>query len=295
MSYALRNTVILVVLWLLVVLTGVLYERYSAREIRRLTQRERQLRARAEEVSDYLGLYDDVRSTLDRLHWRWQNRPRALMPEDSPAQTFSYLNDILDMPEAFVKFDFSFLGSEKGTAYSHNSYKLAGEGDFRNLTNFIWYIEHGQPFYAISELDIRLDPAVSGTEGEFDWDRVKFAMTLLAYFNPEVRIQEGLRVQDLVAPMPGYNPFKPLVLEMVPPNSEGLFDLTGARLRGVGYREAFLEDKGGTLHVLREGDRVYLGVLDRVDQASNHVVFLLDRAGIPERIVLEVPLKEEGQ
>jgi hypothetical protein len=295
MRYAIRNTVILGVLWLLVVAAGFFYERHRAQELRRLRQREDQVKARLAEVSGYLTIYEGVQKTLRQFQGRWQSRPRALMAQDDPGRTFAYLNDILDVPEAFVTFDFTFVGRVDSTQYSQNTYTLSGEGDFRNLAHFVWYIEHGQPFYAIANVDIHGIPAVLTPDQEYDRDQVQFNMTFRAYFSPNSHVQDTLFVLDEASLPLAVNPFRPLITDDLPANTKGLFEVEGARLRGVGYRKAFLVDKGGKLHVLREGDPVFLGTLSRVDQAQNRVEFVLDKGGIVESVALEVQLREEKE
>ena len=295
MRYAVRNTVILGVLWLLVIVAGVLYERHRDKELVRLRQRERQVTAKLEEVTGYLAIYEGVEKTLRQLRARWEGRPRVLMGQDDPARTFGYLNDILEAPEAFVTFDFAFLGRVDSTQYSQNSYALTGDGNFRDLVNFVWYIEHGQPFYAVASLSVRGGAGARTPEEEYDGDRVEFDMTLRSYFSPNGHARDTLFVLDLPPPAPTFNPFSPLITDELPPNKRGLFEVEGARLRGVGYRKAFLVDKAGKLHVLREGDPVFLGVLSRVDQAQNRVEFLLDKGGITEKAVLEVQLQGEKE
>ena len=292
MRYAMRNTLILGVLWILVVITGFLYERHRSKELVRLKHQDQQATAKLGEISAYLAIYDGVKETLARLQERWQNRSRFLMTEDSPGQTFSYLNEILDFPEASITFDFTFLGRVDSTKYSQNSYALTGEGDFRNLYNFIWYIEQGQPFYAISDLEIQGDAGLRPPDEDYDGDRVKFDMTLVGCFSPKSQVTENFYIQDMVAPMPNFNSFRPLIQDVLAPNKSGLFEVEGAILRGLGYQEAFLVDRGGKFHILQEGDRVFHGFLSRVDLDRNRVEFTLDKGGIPEKIVMDVPLED---
>lgn len=293
MRYAVRNTVVLGVLWLLVAVAGFFYERHRAQELLRLRQREKQVNARLAEVSGYLTVYEDVKKTLRQFQERWQGRPRVLVAQDDPGRTFAYLNDILDIPGAFVTFDFTFVGRVDSTQYSQNTYTISGEGDFRNLTRFVWYIEHGQPFYAIANMDLHGVPAILMPDQEYDRDRVQFNMTFRAYFSPNSQVQDTPSVLDEDPPPLAFNPFRPLITDELPVNVKGLFEVDGARLRGVGYRKAFLVDKGGKLHVLREGDPVFMGTLHRVDQEKNRVEFVLDKGGIVERVTLEVRLQEE--
>ena len=303
MRYALRNTVILGVVWVLVLASGLLYGHYRNKELLRLKQKEQQLKVKLEEVSGYVTMYEGVKNLLRQVQERYQNRPRVLMAQDDPGRTFSYLNDILDVPDAFVNFDFAYVGRVDSTQYSHNTYTLSGEGDFRNLAHFLWYVEHTQAFYAVSSLEVREDAGLKAVKGgavkgetpqeTYSLDRVQFDATLRVSFSPNSHVQDTLFLREDPPDPLIFDPFRLLVVDELPPNDRGLFDVDGARLRGVGYRRAFLLDKEGKLHTLQEGDPVYLGVLSRVDPAHNRVEFLLDRGGIPEKVTLEVQLQKE--
>lgn len=303
MRYALRNSVILAAIWVLVLAVGVAYERYRDREFQALKRKEQQLKIKLDEVSGYVTMYDGVKDLLRQVQARYQNRPRVLMAGDDPGRTYTYMNEILDVPDAFVNFDFSYVGRVDSTQYSHNTYTLSGEGDFRNLAHFIWHLEHTQAFYAIANLEVRQDAGLKAlnegpVKGEapresYSLDRVQFDMTVRVQFRPNSHVLDTLFVRT-DAPLPAvFDPFRPLVTPDLPPNDRRLFEVDGAQLRGVGFRKAFLVDRGGRLQVLQEGDPVYLGVLNRVDQALNRAEFLLDKGGIPEKVTLEVQLQKE--
>ncbi len=203
LRYALRNTVILSVVWVLVLASGLLTERHRNKELLRLKQQEQQLKVKLEEVSGYVTMYEGVKNLLNQVQMRYQNRPRVLMGRDDPGRTFAYLNDILDAPDAFVNFDFTYVGRVDSTQYSHNTYALSGEGDFRNLAQFLWYVEHTQAFYTVSDLAVREDaglkalneaPLKGMPRAAYSLDRVQFDVVIRAFFSPNSQVKDTLLV-----------------------------------------------------------------------------------------------------
>ena len=53
--------------------------------------------------------------------------------------------------------------------------------------------------------------------------------------------------------------------------------------------KAILVDHLGKIHVLKEGDEVYLGYLTKIDVPNNRVEFTLNKGGIVERYSLTLP------
>ena len=60
------------------------------------------------------------------------------------------------------------------------------------------------------------------------------------------------------------------------------------RVRPYRSNLAYLMDRSGEMHLLRRGDRVYLGRLDKIDIARNRVEFALNRGGIWQRRILSI-------
>ena len=83
-----------------------------------------------------------------------------------------------------------------------------------------------------------------------------------------------------------YNLFSPLIKENLPPNTENLLIVTNAKLQGLTSDQAFLLDEKGNMIVLKEGDRVYLGYLTRIDKSAGQVEFTLNKGGFLETVVI---------
>ena len=57
--------------------------------------------------------------------------------------------------------------------------------------------------------------------------------------------------------------------------------------------KALIADNSGKIHELAEGDRVYLGYLNKINVEKNEVGFVLNKGGIVERFTLKIRFKAE--
>jgi hypothetical protein len=89
------------------------------------------------------------------------------------------------------------------------------------------------------------------------------------------------------------NPFLPLITQHLPENRSGFFEVEGARIKALTHDMAYLVDRQGRLHILREGDRVFMGWLTQIDIRRNRVWFVLNKGGIEERVALKAEFDTE--
>ncbi len=292
MSYARRNTLILGILLVLVSAAGLYWTRVRQVEQGKVLQkRESELRVELDNINAVIAFYDSTKLHLDHLQERWQARTQVVPVADSPAQTMEYLYAITRLPGAFVSFDLVYKGQKDEKGYSVNRYALEGIGHFENLQAFLWHLEHGRYFYTVDHLEIVYTEPDSGMYTA-DWERVNFSLYLRSFAAPgqagEPLPAAQLRPEGWVA-----NPFLPLITEHLPDNRAGLPEVEGARLKALTHATAYLVDKQGRTHVLREGDRVFLGRLYRIDIQRNRAWFVLNKGGIEERLALRVELDDK--
>jgi len=191
------------------------------------------------------------------------------------------------MDRSGLTFTFSFQTSVDRRDYGYTVCRLVGEGPFRDLYRLLWRIEHGEPLVKIASLRLERTEKAFDNRKLYGW--VSFELVLEAYYSPKYAaldepwpIPSGDEIPDL------YNLFYPLVLPELPPNKEGLPEVEGAQLLAVVGDRVYIKDKKGRLVALREGDRVYLGRLLRVDPDRGKAVFLLNKGGILQKIVLQM-------
>ena len=120
---------------------------------------------------------------------------------------------------------------------------------------------------------------------------IRFNMVIEGY-SSNVKLDIREEINDGINSSPiAYNPLLPLVKEYIPPNRDGLLEVESAVLQGLTTDRAFIADSKGNLNVLEIGDKVYLGYLAEINTAKNQVVFILNKGGFFEKVILN--LKEQ--
>ena len=115
-----------------------------------------------------------------------------------------------------------------------------------------------------------------------------FDMEIKAYFATVEDLQNDAKKLSDVKVATAQDPFYPSILRNLPLNTDALLEVEQASLKAIIPGKALIADNGGEIHVLREGDRVYLGYLTRIDTENNLVEFTLNKGGIIEKIVLNL-------
>lgn len=294
MSNDTLNTLVLSVVLALVTGFGLYMTQTKQPErLERLEKEETTLRLRQAEVEELLVEKASSSERAEDALRRWNSRYKVL-PENltSPA-VVEYLNALSSV--GFKTFDVSSNGITRGSDYSTLSYNVQGEAYFSSLYQFIWHIENGRGLYRIRDLDVQATIAMEPnpeTGVDRREDIVRFSMTVLAFFGGA----DGMSAPDTIITVPdsvlparvtASNPFYPLVLDALPPNTDNLVDVEVDSLISVVGQMAVFRDELGARPV-RAGDRVYLGTISHVDQNQALVVAELNKGGIRERIEISL-------
>lgn len=289
MSYASRNSLCFGFLVLVVVTVGGYWT--GIRQIRRLEElksEETRYTTELQSISALLADYDALRVDLDGLKARWRGRKQVVPASDTPAGTLTYIDEIRDRAGSGISYGFQFKGRKDADGYSTNCYALTGKARFANLYHFIRMLERGERFYTVDQLEIvHRDPEIRKP----GWTWVNFKILFRAYFEP------GSRIEDLVPSVARLaandrlpNPFHPHITRTLPENTDGLFDVGGARLTALSKEIAYLVDLKGRSAFLRRGDLVFMGRLKEIDLERSRVVFELNKGGVWERLVINVEI-----
>ena len=291
MSYAQRNSLVLGILLVAALAFGLYWTGWrQVSEIDALRTAQGDAQGRLSDINAVLSVYDTTQAKLGRLKARSQERNQIIPAADTPSRTMAYLHELLRFPDASVSFDFLYKGRMDKGGYSVGMYALGGEGRLENLYAFIWHLEHGRRFYSVDHLWIEYTEPETGVHTA-GWDWVDFKVIFRAYFEPQSRVEDLPASEDPTHPdAKAKNPFRPLITKTLPGNRLDLFEVTDARLKGLTSDLAYLEDRNHRMHLLREGDRVFLGKLSKIDIDRNRVEFVLDEGGIWRRVALEVEI-----
>lgn len=280
MRDSIRNTLILAFTLILIVGGGWLLLGYIFNhEIEELeaqrVQKEQELDAYVETAE----LYEEAVLELNRQHYIRDNYAKELFYNHRSGNVYDYIRQ-LNRGIAFTNFNYSIRDSVAHDYHGVVTVELRGEGEYRNLVNFVHRIEHSSAIMHIASLQI-------GNISELEkLSRVTFEMLLELYYNRDDQLEYRPRMAlaDPIGDI-GHNPFFPL-FHPVPPNVDNLVNVDESRLVGMTSRFILVRDQDGQLKRLTLGDPVYLGTLQQIDTETVEATFHLNRGGIFDRVRL---------
>lgn len=284
MSYAIRNTIILLITFLVFAGASFAFLRFVQQaEIDSLTT---ELASLEQDYTEKQGIRDEYPSLLDRYNLARDivlGYDKILYEENNPDDVYDYLSEIND-GNLELFYDFVFEDSSSQNQYGIINTSIAGTSLYSDFVTFINKIEHSQLINKVEQ--VNLSPA----NGFDTFDYVNFSMELRSYYQKEdfetnADESERFRTDPSISV---YNPLKPLILNTVPENTDNLINVESSRLLGITGSRVFLVDQDGKTKILKAGDKVYLGYLKSIDVNTGEVIFDLDKGGIKELFTLKV-------
>ncbi|MEO1023603.1 MAG: hypothetical protein AAFW89_13745 [Bacteroidota bacterium] len=285
MSYAVRNTIILLVTVLLIYGAGFAYIKfYQERKISTLetniSESERDRTSKQQISEGYEELLTQFEIALETV----EQYDKGLFESNNPDEIYRYITE-LSSDEAEVYFDYVFEDSVvSDPQYGIIRSNITGYASYPNLIQFINKIENSQLLNKVQGLSITPSPEIE------DQDRVDFIFELESFFQKQ-QISDSLSIANQIrinSDISATNPFSALIKDNLPPNTTGLINIEQSRIMGITATRIFLRDQEGAFKSLRIGDRVYLGVLQSINMDDRTATFNLDKGGIQELLILEV-------
>jgi len=298
MSYEIRNSLVLASCAALIGLGGYFLIRAKfGQDFSRIEKEIKTRQQQLEQLQISLSELDIYEKQCQAAQEQLRYYPKVILPEQTIHQTYRYLEEI-DRAGTFFNFRFKLQGIKRQNNVSTASYELSGEGDYAKVRHFIRRLEYGTPLYKIEALNLKRKPEKQLTE-----QPASGSLDITIRFDGIFFTQ--LEKPDLMAPSPYagtpapdssdiYDPFTPLILAQLPPNTQNLPDLASCQLVALSARIAFIQDQNGKIRELRIGDRVYLGYLANINLKRGEARFELDRGGIPETVVLRIKPSTKG-
>lgn len=286
MPYKIRNMIILGSITVLIFLFGGYLTLWSypqkiedmKREIVLLHNQGKQYEGLEEQ---YFQLEDLIRAKKLKLTELEKN----FSTEVTFAQTYDYLNSILNYT-GFLEFNMNLVRKVDKGKFGYNIYSIRGEGPFSRIFQFIWYIEKGPQMYKIKRLGLQ-STETTDPETRRLMLVVPFEMEVWSYYANLDSLPKVTRSLKNVPARMVSNPFQPSILRSLPSNVDNLVEVESADLKAV-MADRVLVEYGGEVHIMREGDRVYLGRLEKINPAKNEAVFILNKGGIMDKITLQM-------
>lgn len=248
------------------------------------TRRLADLRTLQELAARHDVFADSLAAALDSL----RSTPKVVLAREDSKVTFEYLNDLATVGGHHLRLSMKTGRRLDCDRYHSTTYMVEGEASFRTLYAFLWKLEHYKRLYTIESLHWQ-EVTKSFSRDEAPRSLVRFRMSITGYGTGSSWSADTTLVDEVEPLSLGHNPFRPLVRDYIPPNTQNLLDVDHARLQGLSADRAFLLDHQQRLQVMAEGDRVYLGVLSDIDKEGRYAEFTLNKGGFIEKVVLRLP------
>ncbi len=309
MSNIAYNVIILALLAVLVTGGGV-YMTFvkQPKEIEKLEQAEKIARLKEAEVSALLAEENSSSETAREAVQKWKARYKVIPAKLTSADVVNFVNQ--RSLSGFKNFDIVVESNNSTPDFKYYTLKISGRGFYTSLYQFIWEVENHRDFYRIR--DVQLDQIDLITQDEETGNNksqvmVSFNFKLDSYYGGSTGLSAPIGdplSEDEVLPTsaanvdlppvpsgvlpksrPEVNPFYPLILEDVPPNTYERINMDEATLVSIVGREAVVKE-GEQYHQVKVGDQVYLGEITRIDANEGKVVARLNRGGIIDEVEL---------
>ncbi len=287
MSYQSRNVLVIVGFFLVIGLTGgYLGIFHYPGEIAKVKNETDRIIKQIKSLDGIETQFEPLRTVLNEKKERMAKIDKQIVRNVSAADTYYYLNLILNRI-GFIEFNMLFAGSKASAGFGYNIYKIRGEATFQKIYSLVWYLERGPLLYRIVKLNLK------GVESKDPETKelhlvIPFEMELYGYYADIPKLPFSHRTLQDVNVLRVRNPFQPLILRNLPPNTEGLLEVERADLKAIVADRALIADQNGKVHSLKIGDRVYLGYLTAIDPEEKQVEFTLNKGGVVEKVVLEI-------
>jgi len=301
-----NNLLTLVACWVLTVIVGAYVTFFKQPdELEQVQKAEQVVRLKQDEVSSLLTEAASSKEMADDAVARWRARYKVIPATLTSHEVVGYLNELT--AAGFKNFDIALNGVQRHGTYSYYTFNVTGRAYYSSLYRFVWENENNRDFYRSRDLTLEhidLFTPDEETGNERMQVMVSFSMNLDAFFGGP----EGASAPDSMAamvagklppvpmdvlptPHPVANPFFPVVMEQLPPNTHGLIDLQKASLVGIVGNKAVFHDEKGHRQV-GVGDAVYLGHITAVDASTGKVSAVLNLGGIIDEVELNLHTPE---
>ncbi|MFW5973555.1 MAG: hypothetical protein ACOCTG_06145 [Bacteroidota bacterium] len=303
------NILILAFCWVVATGAGV-YMTFvkQPQDLDRVQKAEQVIRMKEAELTALLAEKGESEALAEAAVRKWNGRYRSIPKTLTSPEVIAYLNDLT--PAGFENFDVSYDRTTTLADYSYHTFKVTGRGYFNSLYRFVWDIENSRSFYRLRDLSldhIDLIKRDRETTREQMQVMVSFSANIEAYFGGI----EGMSAEDeqyarrndaesgllsdapiaavpediLPRKRPAINPFFPVIMENLPPNTDNLVELDNATLVSIADNRAVFQFDG-EFRALAVGDPIYLGHVTSIDPVEGQLTARLNKGGIIDDAVV---------
>ena len=281
MSSKVKNTIIILVIFILIVTGGGLFKYMYLRG--KIAEREKKIKdlqlyqLDTEALNQQLVFLKKRVAELDSV---LSNRKYNIPFNLSQSSFFDFVNRVSYSFSNLSYVNIEYINEEASPNFNIYHYNLTGTAVFNDFMRLVYSIEESKLLKKIYDIELTNSVKVD-TDGTPHY-LVNFKFKSSVYYSNDDRFYVKKFKENTLEPNPAYDVFYPLIRNEIPPNNDNLLDVQTASLLALIPDGAFLADANGNTYLLWEGDKVYLGYLTNIDYQNNEVRFVLNKGGIVE-------------
>lgn len=285
MDRKLKNTIALLVVFLLIVIGGVVYSFiFQKGEIEEKEKRVKDLNLSSYDTKDLMTQLEALQSRVAELDSILALRKYNIPVRLDQSSFYDFVNQVsfTFSNESYLNIEYDRI--ERDPNFFFYIYNIKGNTFFNEFYRLVYAIEQSKELKKV--LECKIDNVVSLNEDNIALYQVSFEMEVAVYFSEDDSFASSALVENRLNPNPLYDIFYPLIRNEIPPNTDNLPDIQSGQLLALIPDGAFISDGRGNSYLLWEGDKVYLGYLTEIDYNKNEVSFILNKGGIIEKVTL---------
>jgi hypothetical protein len=293
MNYALRNTIILTVLLVLVIAGFLLGNTSSVKKIKEIRI---EYENNQKQLDDLMAAHPDMKDqdlfikSLKELEEKVQRESKLIPNKNDPTITYKYLLDISDSFCPDIRFNFLYNRLSRVENINYYTYTITGNAPMRSFYTFIYQIESQYMLYVIESIKINEE-----VEDAISTGNVNFTIVLNAYFEEAASELGEIPFRKLKHKNVTYDPFYSRIhAPLLDEKEQEFLDLNSSGMIGLTPDKVFMKDRIGRIHILEIGDKVAYGTLEFINWDEQYATFQLNEIGITkDRKIYLNELKEE--
>ena len=302
MSYAIRNTLILGVLLLIVFFGFLIINTSAKKELVKLEREYNQKKTSLDEImatNPYIKNESQIIDSLETMKKIAYQSSKQIPNSDNPTATYQYLLDICENYCPNFTFDFELVNSGEQDSVYYNIYNLKGLTDISSLYSFVNQIENQYFLIVIDNFQLSefYDPKKESTENtQNSVPQIDFSLDLRVYYDYENGTKpEDIPNKKLEYSTIKYNPFISRIYEpQKDTKEEEYINIYSSIIVGLTKNKVFVRDHLGKISTLLPGGKVAYGYLDHIDWDEQSVTFKMNEIGVVTEKIMYIDKEESG-
>ncbi len=291
MNYALRNSIILAILLIILVTGFVIANSRLGKErdvlntqLIDVTNKLKNLKAANPDFNDL----DKLTDQYQQMYAVEQKHGKVIPVSNSPTDSYLYLIDLIDKFCPGLDFDFRLRTSSKDDFATYNSYDITGIANINSIYKFITHIEKNYMLYTIENLEIMEEMLTDPDTQDFLQDQVSFRIVVNAYFQENlVQTVKNPKIRNIAVNKLAYNPFRTRIHAPQFDSEEDKYvNVNFISIVGLTPDRVFVRNESEKVETLQVGDKVAYGSLEQIDWENQSVIFKINQTGITTTKIL---------